>query len=449
MKRRQFVGGLAGLGASIAVGDARKLLAGVREGADTGGITTTTGEETFFMGLYVPTVAHDDATPVAAENVGEVRRAPGEAAIMQPDATHWHDADFFGWSDPWWVGEEVSGDYSLRIPATVVWNSTVSAEEFGTVAFKPDGDTVGLAPRAPRDADYDGVFIENQPIGRRTIYLTPAYDAVDDVPANNYFREAGLTLTVEFRGESRLRELAPKGSMSATVQYVTPNKSVLGVNGVLEDAASTYSQGLSVAEEITRLRQASLLRKVGRLGAYAQAQRSGWADEITESELVTKATLTGLSAFTDEVEAVAASSQFYDEDVSLVPSGPAVAFRAGSTDSDGDGVPDARDPYPEDPDGDDDGLDDGEDPAPTDPDADDDGYEDGEDPAPRDPDIPRQGGDDGLARFDLDGSHYIEADEVLNAISAFNRGGTVGGEPVTRQDVLALIAAYNGDEYVA
>lgn len=452
MKRRTFLGGLTGVGTALTLGDARKLVdGGSPTDAGREGTVARNGQQKFFMGLYVPTVAHDDGTPVPAEELGVTRRGPGESAVMQPDATHWHDEDFPWEGDPWWVGREVGSDYSLRIPATVVWNSTLSPAEFGEVVFRPEGGAVNLDPRAPRDADYDGVFIRNQPRGMRTVYLTPPYDAVDSVPADNYFREGGLTLSVEFRDGSRLRELAPENPMTATVEYVTPNKSVLGVNDVLSEASTTYNRGIDIAEQLTSLRFSSLLRQFARLAAYTQAQRSGWADEITESELVTKAALTGLSAFTDVVERVGAHSEFYDESLSLVPAGPAIAFRGGSSDSDGDGLDDDVDPFPNDPDGDDDGLDDPDDPFPGDPDGDDDGYEDGEDPAPRDPGIPRDddGSDSGLSRFDRDGSHYIEADEALNAISAFNDDGTVGGEPVSRQDVLRVIQAYNQETYVA
>jgi hypothetical protein len=140
-------------------------------------------------------------------------------------------------------------------------------------------------------------------------------------------------------------------------------------------------------------------------------------------------------------------------------------------DSDGDGLPDDEDPAPHDPDADDDGLQDGRDdqpldpdmdddgaidgndPNPRDPDVDDDGVEDGADPAPRDPDVPGRGGGGGdgerdLGRFDLNDNHAIDGPEVSKAIAAYNSGGEIGGEPVSREDIQRLIQAYNEDEYV-
>lgn len=53
-----------------------------------------------------------------------------------------------------------------------------------------------------------------------------------------------------------------------------------------------------------------------------------------------------------------------------------------------------------------------------------------------------------LSRFDTDGSAGIDFVEVLWTIAAFNSGGEVGGEPVTFQDVLDVIAACNSGEAV-
>jgi len=72
----------------------------------------------------------------------------------------------------------------------------------------------------------------------------------------------------------------------------------------------------------------------------------------------------------------------------------------------------------------------------------DDGNDDGSD------DDGSNGGDSellspSLGRFDIDDSGHITFDEVINAIDAYNSDRPVGGEPVTSQDVIGLIAYYN------
>jgi hypothetical protein len=54
----------------------------------------------------------------------------------------------------------------------------------------------------------------------------------------------------------------------------------------------------------------------------------------------------------------------------------------------------------------------------------------------------------GPARFDTDDSGTIERGEAIDAISAFNGGNTVGGEPVTRGDAIDVISAFNSGESV-
>jgi hypothetical protein len=54
-----------------------------------------------------------------------------------------------------------------------------------------------------------------------------------------------------------------------------------------------------------------------------------------------------------------------------------------------------------------------------------------------------------VSRFDGVGGPEdgrIGSDEVLTGVAAYNANNTVGGEPVTTQDVLDLIAAFNQDD---
>ncbi|WP_195837565.1 hypothetical protein [Halorhabdus sp. CBA1104] len=53
-----------------------------------------------------------------------------------------------------------------------------------------------------------------------------------------------------------------------------------------------------------------------------------------------------------------------------------------------------------------------------------------------------------LARFDADGSGQIEIGEALDALTAYNEGGTIDGDAVSIEDVLAVITAYNEDSQV-
>lgn len=284
----------------------------------------------FFLSLEIPTVVDADGTAKPAGNIGETHQGPDQSAVMIPDATHRHDSDFPWEGDPWWVGREVGHDYSVRIPGIVTWNSTLSPEEFGQVVFSPSGPGT-LFPRF-EDGE-DGVLIENQPRGKRKVYLVAKYEDVEDVPAPNYFREAGLSLKVEFRGGSRLSELAPSNPMESQIEYVTPNRSVIGVSDVLSDAITTYNEGVKVSAKIVKLRGAGLLRRFARLAAYDQAQRSGWADEITERELVQDAAVRGMTAFRDKVRDAAGVSDYLDEQVHVAPAGPTVAVRGSSESS--------------------------------------------------------------------------------------------------------------------
>jgi hypothetical protein len=55
----------------------------------------------------------------------------------------------------------------------------------------------------------------------------------------------------------------------------------------------------------------------------------------------------------------------------------------------------------------------------------------------------QQESDETLARFDTNGQSGIQIDEVMDAITEYNSGGTIGGEPVGIQDVMAVISEYN------
>lgn len=49
-----------------------------------------------------------------------------------------------------------------------------------------------------------------------------------------------------------------------------------------------------------------------------------------------------------------------------------------------------------------------------------------------------------VARFDRNGTPGIQRSEVVAAIEAYNGQDRVGGRPVTADDVMAVLAAYNG-----
>lgn len=53
-----------------------------------------------------------------------------------------------------------------------------------------------------------------------------------------------------------------------------------------------------------------------------------------------------------------------------------------------------------------------------------------------------------LSRFDADGNGQIGSGEVLDVITAYNEGGTIGGEEVSAPDVLDIITAYNEDTQI-
>jgi hypothetical protein len=57
-------------------------------------------------------------------------------------------------------------------------------------------------------------------------------------------------------------------------------------------------------------------------------------------------------------------------------------------------------------------------------------------------------GTSGLARFDQNDTGQIGAQDVLNAISAYNSGDQIGGADVSARDVIDLIAAYNSGQSV-
>jgi len=60
-----------------------------------------------------------------------------------------------------------------------------------------------------------------------------------------------------------------------------------------------------------------------------------------------------------------------------------------------------------------------------------------------------EGTDEELARFDAGDDGIIDRDEAVDAIVAYNTGGTVGGEEVTRDQAVQVIIAYNTGQTVA
>ncbi|WP_284010079.1 hypothetical protein [Haloarcula pelagica] len=48
-----------------------------------------------------------------------------------------------------------------------------------------------------------------------------------------------------------------------------------------------------------------------------------------------------------------------------------------------------------------------------------------------------------VSRFDTNGQQGIQRSEVVVAIDAYDKQQQVGGRPVTAEDVMAVIAAYN------
>lgn len=60
-----------------------------------------------------------------------------------------------------------------------------------------------------------------------------------------------------------------------------------------------------------------------------------------------------------------------------------------------------------------------------------------------------EGTDEELARFDAGDDGIIDRDEAVDAIVAYNTGGTVGGEEVTRDQAVQVIIAYNTGQTIA
>jgi hypothetical protein len=273
----------------------------------------------FFMGAYVPTVVDGDTEiPVEAGNRGVTvdTTASENAAIAIPDSV----------DDPGDVDEFFSNDpaYVATIPVEIVWNSTLSNEEFDEIAFNIN-DTTGSGS----NADLVGKsFLLNEPRGRTQVDIPIGYEGLSGTaPGSTNFRDGGFELVVDFL-DSDLSELASTSSLSSAIEYATPNNSVLEVGDVVSQASTVYNEGLSLAEEVTKLPDNSVdtLRQSARLALYTQVAAS--SRELAESELVQGATVNGLSAFADEAADVADfnQSEAFNASDEVAPAGPTVGF---------------------------------------------------------------------------------------------------------------------------
>ena len=273
----------------------------------------------FFMGAYVPTVVDGDTEiPVEAGNRGVTvdTTASENAAIAIPDSVdNPGDVDAFFSNDP---------AYAATIPVEIVWNSTLTSEEFDEIAFNIN-DTTGSGS----NADLVGKsFIVDSPRGRREVDIPIGYEGLDSTaPGSTNFRDGGFELVADFL-DSDLSELASTGSLSSTIEYATPNNSVLEVGNVVSQASTVYNEGLSLAEEVTKLPDNSVdaLRQSARLALYAGVAAS--SRELAESELVQGATVDGLSAFADQAADVADfnNSEAFNASDKVAPAGPTVGF---------------------------------------------------------------------------------------------------------------------------
>jgi len=265
----------------------------------------------FFLGAYVPTVTDPDGNPENAYDEGVVNEegdVDDPAAIAMPTGFR-----------------SIRGGYRVTLPIELVWNSTVSASEFGNVEVWISND----------EFDANGTFVvpsEKQPVvldgprGRQHIEIEIEYEGVaSDVPADNLFRDADMKLRVYFEAGSRLAEITG-GSLGSTLAYVTPNNTLINrIPDVLNDVETAYSEGLSAAEEVTRLpdNSTSKLRKFARITAFAVAAASD--RRIARSELAQNAAVNGLSAFGEKAREIANKPQFFDPNDRITPAGPTVA----------------------------------------------------------------------------------------------------------------------------
>lgn len=269
-------------------------------------------EDGFFLGVYVPTVTDPDGNPKEARDKGVVfdEIDVGEpASIAMP-------TDF----------TNISGGYRVTIPLTIVWNSTVTSSEFGDVDVRVRNGNFDDANGGFNIPRSNAAFTLDSPRGRLTVDIEIEYAGEQPTnPAENIFRDAGLKLRVNFEAGTRLAEITG-GSLGTTVDYVTPNRSLISnIPEVLSAVETTYSEGLSLAEEVTRLpdNSTSKLRQFARITAFAGAAASD--QRIAESELAQDAAVNGLSAFADEAKEIAQEPQFFDSNDQITPAGPTVA----------------------------------------------------------------------------------------------------------------------------
>ena len=281
--------------------------------------------EGFFMGAYVPTVVDGDTgIPIEASQRGTTdgTTANENAAIAIPESTEQPPVDDVGIPSDFGGTDDIS--YIATIPVEIVWNSTLNEEEFGKIAFEISGDTGSNAFLVARS------FGVEQPQGRKEIEIPIAYKQATTSAANNFRDGGSFELTVDFdafsSSPSELSELAGTSTLNSTIEYATPNNDLLDVADFVDQASSTYEEGLELAEEVTKLPEGSveILRESARLALYADIATDD--RELAEEELVQGATIDGLSAFAEKAENINKFPDIFDSTDNVAPAGPAVAF---------------------------------------------------------------------------------------------------------------------------
>lgn len=281
-------------------------------------LVPSTEEDGFFLAFYVPTVVDQNGKTVRAEELGilnDDENTGEKPSIAIPES--------FDNS-----GNLLSGleGYKITLPVTIVWNSTLTSSEFGSIDVTITNGDINSGAVSNYIPKSEFNLNLQQPRGRQTGKIEISYGTTR-TPGGNLFRVGDMEMEVKFEQGTRLEEITG-GILRTTESYVTPDRSLISdIPEFLSDASDVYSRGLSAAEKATKLPKGSVnkLRKSARFTAFTEVAAND--PEIAREDLLQDATVKGITAFADKAREVANEPLFFNPGNRITPAGPTVATR--------------------------------------------------------------------------------------------------------------------------
>lgn len=265
----------------------------------------------FFAALLIPTVVDSDNKPKPAKDINNNTDDPDVRALLDDGALlmlpNEVETETSGW-----IGGSVE-EVQLIVPATLIWNSNVSDEDFGEIG-------VGIEFGVSVVGEGDRPLRTNR--GMQDLTLRVNYEPPSAGGAINYWRPSGIDFYVHFF-DGLLKESAPSERLEADVKYVVPNyEASAKVSELLGTTAEIYATFKDSANRLTRS-NVNVLDRAAREITYWQAKGAGIEDD--ETNILNASRRDGISGFKDAIQDVPVSGI---GELKTMLSGPSVYFRS-------------------------------------------------------------------------------------------------------------------------